>query len=69
MRGGPLLASAALMPKRKEVAMSSRKAMPHDDASRTDRDGEALWIFYAVIGWAIAYLLYLSSSSTFQLGL
>ena len=52
--------------------MSSRKAMPHDDASRTDRsvrDGDALWIFYAVIGWAIAYLLYLSSSSTFQLGL
>ncbi|HKO07670.1 MAG TPA: hypothetical protein VJ487_08135 [Alphaproteobacteria bacterium] len=60
------------MPKRKEVAMSSRKAMSHDDASRTDRwvrDGDALWILYAVIGWAIAYLLYLSSSSTFQLGL
>ncbi|HXQ67070.1 MAG TPA: hypothetical protein VN980_10890 [Alphaproteobacteria bacterium] len=56
--------------------MSSRKAMPHDDASRTDhwvRDGDALWdafwILYTVIGSASAYLLYLSSSSTFQPGL
>ncbi len=76
MRGGPLLASAALMPKRKEVAMSSRKAMLHDDAGRTDRwvrHGDALWdaywILYGVVGWAIAYLLFLSSSSTFRLGL
>jgi hypothetical protein len=60
------------MPKRREVAMLSRTAMPHDDASRSDRrvrDGDVLWILYAVIGWAVAYLLYLSSSSTFQLGL
>lgn len=56
--------------------MSSRNAVPYDDANRTDRwirDGDALWdafwILYAVIGWAIAYLLFLSSSSTFQLGL
>ncbi|HYB57302.1 MAG TPA: hypothetical protein VEK12_14105 [Alphaproteobacteria bacterium] len=56
--------------------MSSRKAVLHDDASTTDRwvrDGDALWdtywILYAVIGCAIAYLLCLSSSSTFQLGL
>jgi hypothetical protein len=52
--------------------MLSRRAMPHDHAERSEhwsRYGDAFWILYAVIGWAVAYLLYLSSSTTFQLGL
>ena len=72
MREGLKLASAAIMPMRKEVAMLSRKAMSHDDASRSDgwvHDDDKFYTFYAVIGWAIVYLLYLSNSVTFQLGL
>ena len=52
--------------------MLSRNALSHDDddpSDRRDRHGDAFWILYAVIGWAVAYLLYLSSSTTFQLGL
>ena len=52
--------------------MLSRKALSHDDDDRRGRwepHGDALWILYAVIGWAVAYLLYLSSSTSFQLGL
>lgn len=72
MREGLKLASAAIMPMRKEVAMLSHKATSHDDASRRDgwaHDDGAFYILYAVIGWAIVYLLYLSNSVTFQLGL
>ena len=56
----------------KEVAMWRRNELTHDDDDRSglwDRDGDAFWILYAVIGWAVAYLLYLSSSTSFQLGL
>ena len=52
--------------------MSRRNELSHDDedrGGRWDRDGDAIWILYAVIGWAVAYLLYLSSSTSFQLGL
>ncbi|HUI18123.1 MAG TPA: hypothetical protein VL244_10685 [Alphaproteobacteria bacterium] len=52
--------------------MSRRNELTHDDedrGGRWDRDGDAIWILYAVIGWAVAYLFYLSGSISFQLGL
>ncbi|MFI4987096.1 MAG: hypothetical protein ACHQF3_06630 [Alphaproteobacteria bacterium] len=56
----------------KEVTVVARKFARSQDSTasgRSSRAAEALWIVYSVVGWATVYLLYLSGSMHFRLGL